>query len=130
MIGWAILDPSGRVPVSLGRSREVPTGAVALPKGLATEVAATLMLDAGAWVPRPALPEATEAAGPAGLVVSWTGVPAGTVARVFDGEVGTDLATASERAGAITLTLADPGPYVIDLRPPLPWVPVSLVVTA
>ena len=121
MIGWAILDASGRVPLELGRSRVLPVGAVQLPADLMPVAAATMMLDAGRWVPRPELPEPTAEPTKEGLALAWTALPQGAELTVRDADTGEVLAVIAAAAGEIRCTLADPGPYLIDLAGPLPW---------
>ncbi|MDP2738707.1 MAG: hypothetical protein Q8O82_08405 [Pseudorhodobacter sp.] len=80
-----------------------------------------MMLEGGVWVPRPELvaPVVTP-----GLVVC-ADLPAGTLATVTDGETGEVLATITDPT---RIELPDPGPYSVEVTPPLPCLPRSLLV--
>lgn len=130
MIAWALLDPTGRVPVSLGRSASMPEGAVALPEELTADVAARMQVAGGQWTDRPVVSAPLVERIDDAVVVSWTGLPSGSLARVIDGQTGDALASLAEGGGLLSVTLVDPGLFLIDLEAPLPWIGWSGEVTA
>ena len=108
MLRWAILGPDGTYPAQAGSGRTLPPGAIETPPDVLPETIAASRLVDGAWVPRPALPEAA--------------------CTVWDAATGEALATLTPDEGAIVFTLADPGRYLIEIEAPRPWRPVSRAV--
>lgn len=121
MIHWATLDPSGFYPLSAGRGIAMPQGAVEVPGDLLPAQVIRMMLDGGEWVPRPEVPPLVVAA----PQVTCEGLPPGSVVTVTDGETGEVLATLTDPT---FFELPDPGPYSVEVTPPLPWLPRSLLV--
>lgn len=75
----------------------------------------------GVWVPRSEAPPLVVAA----PLVTCEGLPPGSVVTVTDGETGEVLATLTDPT---FFDLPDPGPYAVEVTPPLPWLPRSLLV--
>jgi len=92
----------------------MPEGAEETPGDLLPVQIIRMMLDGGVWVPRPEVP-------PLAVTpprVTCEGLPMGSMVTVTDGETGETLATLTDPT---LLDLPDPGPYQIDVTPPLPW---------
>lgn len=125
MIAWAILGAGG-VPLRMGSGPTLPEGAVALSAGVAPRDLVARFHDGKDWQPRPALPDPGIATSAEAVTLLWSGLPDGAAAEV----VGLDGASDRHAAegGALFLTLAGPGPHVIDMRAPAPWMPQSLTV--
>jgi len=121
MIHWATLDPTGVYPHTAGRGAGLPEGAVEVPGDLLPAQIIRMMLDGGVWVPRPEVPPLVIAL----PLVTCEGLPTGSTVTVTDGETGEVLATLTDPA---FFELPDPGPYAVEVMPPLPWLPRSLLV--
>lgn len=111
------------IPVQVGRGYAIPDGCFETPD-IAIEAVYGLMLVNGEWISRPTLPVPVTD----GDTTTMTGAPTGTTCEVCDLEVGGILATVPEVAGLIVIELPDPGSYLLDYRPPLPCMPLSLTV--
>ncbi len=57
-------------------------------------------------------------------LVTCEGLPTGSTATVTDRETGEVLATLTDPG---SIELPDPGPYAVEVTPPLPWLPRSLL---
>jgi len=121
MIHWATLDPTGVYPQTAGRGLGLPEGAIEVPGDLLPRQIIRMMLDGGGWVPRPEVPPLAVTGG----LVTCEGLPPGSVVTVTDGETGEVLATLTDPT---FFELPDPGPYSVDVTPPLPCLPRSLLV--
>ena len=118
MIHYVTLDPTGVYPHTAGRGGVLPEGAVETPGDLLPAQILRMMLEGGVWVARPEVPPLVIA--PPRVICD--GLPPGTVVTVVDGETGETLATLTDPR---FFTLPDPGPYQVDVTPPLPWLPLS-----
>jgi len=121
MIHYVTLDPTGVYPHTAGRGGVLPEGAVETPGDLLPAQIIRMMLDGGVWVPRPEMPPLRVEA----TMVACDGLPAGSTVTVSDGETGETLAVMTDPA---FFSLPDPGPYQIEVAPPLPWLPLSQLV--
>jgi len=121
---FAIVGADG-VPVQLGANAVAPEGAVAVPEFDDLAGYAAKWWDGAAWQARPELP--CPEFDDAGL--HWTGLPAGTLAVVEDGDTLQVLAEVPEEAGAITLTFGDSGRYLIEVTGPAPYLPWAVEFT-
>lgn len=127
MMWWARMDQTGTLPLEM-RTYPAP-GWVAMPAGSDATLAA-LMLQDGVWVPRPMLPAAVEAMGPAGLIVIVEGLPDDAVITVHDIETGELLAVEGPVEGTVELMFADAGRYQLDASAPRPWMGWTIGMTA
>ena len=118
MIHYAMLDATGVYPHTAGRGVALPKGALETPGDLLPAQIIRMMLDDGVWVPRPEVPPMAVTP----PLVTCEGLPTGSTVTVSDGETGEVLATLTD---PISLELPDPGPYQIEVTPPLPWLPLS-----
>jgi hypothetical protein len=122
MMAWVLFDETGTIPLGAANGTN-PPGSGYLPVDIGKLTPIEVMrchLVEGAWVPRPALP-APAISGATYLFA----VPVGASCEVIDAETGASLATATETAGQIELTFAEPGDYALEFVLPPEWIPAS-----
>lgn len=122
MIAWVLFDGTGTIPLGAANGAN-PPGAGYLPVEVGRLTPIQVMqcyLVEGIWAPRPVL--ASPVIDGATHVFA---VPAGATCDVIDAETGAHLGTATEAAGEIELTFAEPGDYALEFTLPPEWMPAS-----
>lgn len=114
---WARMDETGVYPLEI--KTVTANGWVAMPHGLACEVAAAMMLVNGEWVDRPAVKAPTVTRSKEGWVIAYD-APKGAVCDVVDRDLGW-LDTVAATGDRLEFVLADAGPYQLEITAPLPW---------
>jgi len=117
MIIWAKLETDGCVYYA-GISKELPTGAVQLPRGVMPSGTGSLMYtEEEGWAERPLLPDPVIS----GNTVSMSSPPEGLRCIVIDFETQAQLGSVSPEEGELLVELPDPGVYRLEFETPRPF---------
>ena len=109
---YAYVDAGG-IPIEITTNQRASTPDI-VPDGVDPHVS---MRVGGVWGPRPVV--ATPSV--SGVVVTFSGLPAGTQVEIVDVGSGAVVSTTSVTGGHVA-TLASPGFYQVEAYPPLPWI--------
>ena len=121
MTTYALMDPTGQIPILLARAAQAPHGVLILPDSTDLAGMMSQMLTPEGWRPRPMVMTPALKISVDQTVVDCAGLPAQTQVQVLDIAAGELLADVLSSDGEVLLTLDRGIAYRITLTPPLPW---------